>query len=46
MNYPKEEVRMGKGKAQGRVTKEWVWVPGLVFLPAKASSLNPKLQRK
>jgi len=36
------EVTVGKEKAQPRGTKQWVWVPDLVFLQAKASSLNPK----
>jgi len=40
------EGTMGKGKAQPRGTKQWVFVPGLVFLPAKASSLNPKSKKK
>lgn len=30
------EVTVGKEKAQPRGTKQWVWVPGLVFLQAKA----------
>ncbi|XLS64898.1 hypothetical protein HN51_024872 [Arachis hypogaea] len=37
---------MSQWKAQPRGTKQWVGVPDLVFLQAKASSLNPKSKRK
>jgi len=40
------EVTVGKEKAQPRGTKQWVWLQYLVFLQAKASSLNPKSKRK